>query len=177
MHPVDFSRETPVALPCRTGSARYRGKHPAGDRGSRRGLRILLAAAAISPLLGACSAGLPLLSQAEPELTTASIAPRSASPLAPLLRPEEWEASIPALVRALDPAGKGAAADWSDKAAGVAVAYRAQGEAYVRNDQLCRTFTAEVTLSGTSSSHLGTACRVGAGEWTVQKMKPWTSAG
>ncbi len=103
-------------------------------------------------------------------MTTGSIA--SNTPLSPLLRPQEWTAASYALVKALDPAQTGPA-DWVDKEAGVTVSFRAEGEAYIRNDQVCRTFVADVRLQGSDSSHLGTACRVGAGEWTVHKIKPW----
>jgi hypothetical protein len=147
---------------------------------SRRRCRALLLAALLPFALGACSAGLPFAGlTGDAEMTTGSVKPVESSPnspLAPLLKPQEWAAAAPALGQALDPASHGERAQWSGGKDGPTVAFLPEGPAYVRNDEVCRTFLAEVSLQGGRSTHLGTACRVGAGPWNVQKMKPWPGA-
>jgi surface antigen len=144
-------------------------------------LRTLAAAHPLHPMCviasvsAGCSLNFPMMSlvpEPEPE-TTASIVPNS-SMLTPGLSPEDWTLASSALDKALDPQLNGAPTKWSNAETGARGSFAAAGPAYVRNDQVCRSFKATVVLQGPERQLLGTACRAGAGAWTLQKMKPFS---
>jgi surface antigen len=109
----------------------------------------------------------PLL--ADPE-TTGSIAPQVA-PLGPGATDADWAAAQPALERALDPEHVGETVRWTNPGSGFAGSFVAEGEAFVNDDRLCRGYRAQVGVAGTQRAMTGTACRVGAGPWTVRETR------
>ena len=83
--------------------------------------------------------------------------------------------------KALDPLHSGGRRAWSNPATGQNGSVAAAGEAFVRDDQVCRSFNATLNqnkpgpaqdAARRSSRLVGVACRVGAGSWTIQKIKP-----
>jgi surface antigen len=155
---------------------RCRGAFAGAPRfeGLRSFLR-LLPICLLASTSGACSINLPMTSlvpEAEPE-TTASIIPNS-SMLSPGLSPSDWDLASTALDKALDPQLAGAATKWSNPDTGTRGAFAAAGPAYVREDRVCRAFKAAVSMGGPEKLLIGTACRVGAGAWRLQKVKPLT---
>lgn len=131
-------------------------------------------ASTVALALCGCSMVLPGMSLADPE-TTASITP-AGSPLAPAIDDVDWKVASPVLAQALDPLHKGPGASWSNADTGGSGSFTANGQAYVRNDQVCRSFSAAVKTQGREDKLIGVACRLGAGDWTVQKVKPAANA-
>jgi hypothetical protein len=149
-----------------------RATGPSGMRGTRAepigraGVLALLALA-----LGGCSINFPMTSLVPDPDTTSSIVP-APSPVSLGLTEEEWAEASLALDKALDPLQNGSPVRWADKQSGQAGLFVAAGPAYVRNDQVCRAFKAIVGGVPQERHHVGTACRSGAGAWTLQKVKP-----
>jgi surface antigen len=131
--------------------------------------------ALVAVALGGCSINLPMTSLVPEPETTGSIVP-APSPVGMGLPEEAWAQASVALDKALDPLQNGAAVRWSDKESGLAGHFMAAGPAYVRNDQVCRAFKAVVGAPPQDRHHLGTACRTGAGVWTLQKVRPLTGS-
>jgi surface antigen len=92
--------------------------------------------------------------------------------LGPGLSPADWDLASTALDRSLDPQLGGAASKWANPESGARGTFIAAGPAYVRDDKICRLFKAVIALGGPDRVMIGTACRVGAGAWTLQKVKP-----
>ena len=46
------------------------------------------------------------------------------------------------------------------------------GQAFVKNDELCRGFIAGLNFGSKEEWLQGAACRVGSEDWTVQDVKP-----
>ncbi len=118
----------------------------------------------------------------EPETTGSVVQPVSLS-TEPPQGSQDIEPS--AVDKALDPLHTGGPVAWSNAETGQNGLVAAAGEAFVRDDQVCRSFTA--TLNQTrpapaqdaarrSSRLVGVACRVGAGSWIIQKIKPTGSS-
>jgi hypothetical protein len=149
---------------------------PAAMRAARHELLSRCSIAALVAMaLGGCSINLPMTSLVPEPETTASIVP-APSPVSLGLTEDEWSQASVALDKALDPLQNGAAVRWSDKESGAAGHFVAAGPAYVRNDQVCRAFKAVVGTPPQDRHHLGTACRTGAGVWTLQKVRPITGS-
>ena len=45
------------------------------------------------------------------------------------------------------------------------------GAPFVKNDEICRSFSAHLSGPSTSALH-GTACRPSGGEWAIKEVKP-----
>jgi surface antigen len=132
----------------------------------------LLAVGLIALSTGACSFsfGLSALDDEEPKATGA-IAAKAASPLSADLDAEDWRRAKAALAVALDPQGPGTQVSWDNPATTMKGTFTPMGAPFVKNDEICRTFSA--SLSGPSSSFLnGTACRPSGGEWAIKDVKP-----
>jgi surface antigen len=97
--------------------------------------------------------------------------------LSPGLSPSDWDLASTALDKALDPQLAGAATKWSNPETGARGVFAAAGPAYVRDDRVCRAFKASVATGGPEKLLIGSACRVGAGAWRLQKVKSLTDAG
>jgi surface antigen len=134
----------------------------------------LLAACLVALPVGACSLTYSIVSleSDEPE-TTASIAPKAAiSPLSPDLNEEDWRRAKAALGVALDPQGAGTLVSWDNPDTARKGAFTPSGAPFVRNDEVCRSFSAELHPNPSAKSLLGTACRPSGGEWTITDLRP-----
>jgi hypothetical protein len=132
----------------------------------------ILAAGIVALSLGACSlsVGVMGLKDAEPEATGA-ITPAAAIPLSPDLNEEDWRRAKAALAVALDPQGPGTQVSWDNPDTTMKGAFTPAGAPFVKNDEICRAFSAQ--LSGPAAASLqGTACRLSGGEWTIKEIKP-----
>lgn len=87
--------------------------------------------------------------------------------------PGGMPAGEPAALReALAPEADGAAIAWLDPRSGLRGTISADGPAFVSEDRLCRRFTAVVEQGGRKDRSAGSACRIGAGAWTVRERAP-----
>jgi surface antigen len=132
----------------------------------------LLAAGLIALSSGACSYsfGVSGLDDEGPAATGA-IVPTAASPLSSDLNEEDWRRAKAALAVALDPQGPGTQVSWDNPGTTMKGTFTPMGAPFVKNDEICRTFSAH--LSGPSAASLqGTACRPSGGEWTIKDVKP-----
>ncbi|WP_293866654.1 RT0821/Lpp0805 family surface protein [uncultured Alsobacter sp.] len=138
---------------------------------SGRGLRIGAAAGAVlaaGVLSAGCSINLPLGPFSEPELTTGSIVQTVV--LSEAATGEDLVIAGGALDQALDPVRKGAVR-WSNPSTGNQGSFLAEGDAYVRDDQVCRSFRAAIVVQQKPDDLRGVACRAGAGSWSLHKVK------
>jgi surface antigen len=132
----------------------------------------MLAAGLIALSAGACSFsfGVVGLDEAEPQ-ATGSIASKGTVPLSPDLNEEDWRRAKAALAVALDPQGPGTQVSWDNPASDRKGTFTPTSAPFVKDDQICRSFTA--LIGGASSSNLqGTACRPSGGEWAIKDVKP-----
>ena len=132
----------------------------------------ILAAGLIALSTSACSfsMGLSGLEDDEPK-ATGSISSKSDITLSSDLDEEDWRRAKAALAVALDPQGPGTQVSWDNPATSRKGTFTPVGAPFVRNDEICRTFSAH--LSGPSMSTLqGTACRPSGGEWALKEVKP-----
>lgn len=155
----------PSIVACRV----YRAFRKSGEaRGAA-----LLAAALLGLSAGGCSMSFPMASLVPDDgpATTASIAAKPVSPLSPKLGAEDWRRAKGALAVALDPHGSGAKVSWDNPDTGLRGAFTPLGQAFVKNDEICRSFVASLVGRDLDASLQGTACRLSGGEWAVQDMK------
>jgi surface antigen len=132
----------------------------------------LLAVGLIALSTGACSFsfGLSALDDEEPK-STGAIAAKAATPLSADLDNEDWRRAKAALAVALDPQGPGTVVAWDNPATTMKGTFTPMGAPFVKNDEICRSFSAH--LSGPSAASLqGMACRPSGGEWAIKDVKP-----
>ena len=138
---------------------------------------------ALGGALAGCSINFPMLSLVSEPETTGSIVQTANLSAEPLQGESGIEPS--AVDKALDPLHSGGPVAWSNADTGQNGLVAAAGEAFVRDDQVCRSFTATLNQSKPTpatdaarktSRLIGVACRVGAGSWTIQKIKPTGSS-
>jgi surface antigen len=110
-----------------------------------------------------------LVSDQEP---TGSVA-RPASPLSPELSGEDWRRAKGALAIALDPVGNGSSAAWDNPDSGMRGSFTPVGQPFVKSDEICRAFLAELNGNHHASTLQGTACRPSGREWLIKDIKPW----
>ncbi|MBJ6124195.1 RT0821/Lpp0805 family surface protein [Microvirga splendida] len=116
------------------------------------------------------SLGLSALDEDGPKATGA-IGPKSDITLPADLDEEDWRRAKAALAVALDPQGPGTQVSWDNPATSRKGTFTPMGAPFVKNDEICRSFSAH--LSGPTASALqGTACRPSGGEWTLKDVKP-----
>lgn len=138
---------------------------------TRAMLCAIVAAWAVSA--AGCSVSLPIASLLGYPETTSSIKARPLSPLSPELGAEDWRRARGALAVALDPTGNGAAVAWDNTETGLKGAFAPVGLPFVRNDEVCRAFLANLDVQGNLSQLQGAACRPSGGEWTIKDVQPW----
>lgn len=133
---------------------------------------------------GGCSVSFPIFgmsSESKPDVqTTASVLPArgsaKASPLATLsseLGPEDLRRADGAMALALDPQGNGASVSWDNPQSGIKGSFIPVGGPFLRSDEICRAFIAEVQTQIRPAKLQGTACRPSGGDWAVLEMQPW----
>ena len=154
----------------------YKAIRPVGERAFRRMLGAALVAGWALAAAG-CSVSFPIESLvADPEVT-GSITPREVSPLGPDLSAEDWRRARSALAVALDPQGNGSPARWDNPESGMAGVFTPVAAPFVKDDTVCRAFTASLSSRGGTGKRLhGSACRLAAGEWLIREVKPVRSA-
>jgi len=136
----------------------------------------VLAAGLVALSTGACgfSFGLSALDEDEPKATGAILS-KAAIPLSSELDEEDWRRAKAALAVALDPQGPGTQVSWDNPATTRKGTFTPAGAPFVKNDEICRSFSAH--LSGPSPASLqGTACRPSGGEWAIRDVKPVKNA-
>ncbi len=132
----------------------------------------LLAVGLIALSTGACSFsfGLSALDDDEPK-STGAIGTKAVAPLSADLDDEDWRRAKAALAVALDPQGPGTQVSWDNPATTMKGTFTPVGAPFVKNDEICRSFSAH--LSGPSAASLhGTACRPSGGEWAIKDVRP-----
>ena len=133
---------------------------------------------------GGCSVSFPIIGmsgESKPDVqTTASVSTRPiatrSSPLATIsseLGPEDMRRADGAMALALDPQGNGASVSWDNPQSGIKGSFIPVGGPFLRSDEICRAFIAEVQTQLRPAKLQGTACRPSGGEWAVLEMQPW----
>lgn len=140
----------------------------------------ILTAGLIALSTSACtlSLGMAGLDDEEPKttgaVTQAAVTPAEPVLLSPDLNEEDWRRAKAALAVALDPQGAGTQVSWDNPETSMKGTFTPTGVPFVKNDEICRTFTAQ--LSGPKSASLhGTACRPSGEEWALKEVKPAAS--
>ena len=132
----------------------------------------VLALASLALALAGCSFSSSVVGLAddEPEVT-GSIAMKAPVTLSPTMNEEDWRRAKAALGLALDPQGPGTLVSWDNPETSMKGQFTPTGAPYVRNDEICRDFSAH--LSGPASASLqGSACRPSGGDWALKDVKP-----
>ncbi len=135
----------------------------------RAGVAVVVLGTAM--LAAGCSMTFPIGPLAEPE-TTGSIVATPLPILSADLSGEDLVYAEDAMGVALDPMKKGTAARWSNPSTGRRGSFTAEGEAFVRDAEVCRYFKATVAFAEGGQDMLGMACRAGAGNWQLRKIRP-----
>ncbi|MDP3411383.1 RT0821/Lpp0805 family surface protein [Bosea sp. (in: a-proteobacteria)] len=141
-------------------------------------------ASCLALLAAGCSVSFPILglsSKAEDDVaTTSSVLPaRGTSKPGPLtalsseLGPEDQRRAEGAMAVALDPQGNGAAVSWDNPQSGLKGSFIPVGGPFLRSDEICRAFIAQVQTQSKPLKLQGTACRPSGGDWLVKDMEPW----
>ena len=100
------------------------------------------------------------------------VAAQQASPLSPELTAEDWRRAKSAMGVALDPIGNGASAPWSNPETALSGSFTPAGQPYVKGDDVCRDFFADLVLQTGTRKLQGKACRPSGGEWSVVEAGP-----
>ncbi len=132
--------------------------------------RRISACIAIAPaaglLLSACAAQRPSMFAAAPsadEITGGIVSRASLDAVQP---------NRAAAIRlALEPSAEGAEVAWIDPESGRRGTVAAAGPAFVSRDRLCRAFTVVTAKAGASERSVGSACRIGAGPWSLGEFE------
>ena len=122
-------------------------------------------------ILSGCSMSFPIAPLTEPE-TTGSIVATPLPVLSEDLSGEDLVFAEDAMETALDPLKAGLTTRWSNPSTGRKGTFVASGDAFVRDDEVCRFFKSNISLSGGSRDLIGLACRSGAGHWQLRKVRP-----
>jgi surface antigen len=133
----------------------------------------ILAAGLIALSAGACSFSFGVVGiHDEGPQATGSIAPKTAAAsMSPDLSEEDWRRAKAALAVALDPQGPGTLVSWDNPTSSMKGSFAPNGAPFVKNDEICRSFSAQ--LAGSSpSTHQGVACRPSGGDWAIKEIKP-----
>lgn len=117
---------------------------------------------------------IPMMSFVDEEpITTGSVAPKIISPLSAELGTEDWRRAKAALAVALDPQGGGSPVSWDNPDTTMKGTFTPVGQPFVKSDEICRAFLADVQGQASNSSLQGTACRPSGGEWVVKDVRPF----
>lgn len=93
------------------------------------------------------------------------------------LGPEDLRRADGALALALDPQGNGAPVSWDNPQSGMKGSFTPVGGPFLRSDEVCRAFIANVQTQAAPARIQGTACRPSGGEWIVKETQPWKGVG
>jgi len=136
----------------------------------------ILATGLIALSTSACSFSLGMMGMDEEPKSTGAITPakavlESANPLSADLDDEDWRRAKAALAVALDPQGPGTQVSWDNHETSMKGSFTPTGAPFVKNDEICRGFNAQLTGPAAASLH-GTACRLSGEEWAIKDVKP-----
>jgi surface antigen len=133
---------------------------------------LALAATAFALQVGACGISFPIASLVPDDPPTGAVAPKAVSPLSAELGEEDWRRAKAALAVALDPQGNGSSVSWDNPQSAMKGVFTPAGKPFVKDDEICRTFSATIVGQASTASLQGTGCRPSGGEWTLKGMKP-----
>jgi surface antigen len=158
---------------------KYRGNLTRGEGvRSIRQLLLILCVSAGALATGGCSITFPMGSllgesdKSNVDVTAALPSADQPSPLSPELTAEDWRRAKAAMAIALDPVGNGASAPWANPETDLRGEFVPASQPFVKNDEICRDFLAELVLQTGSQKLQGTACRPSGGEWSVVAVEP-----
>lgn len=123
--------------------------------------------------LTGCATAIPLPSFTSVSKSDVTGSIRPLSPLSASLDGEDWRRAKGALSVALDPQGNGAPVTWENPQTKFRGSFVPVGQAWVKDDSICRTFLAELGGAHPQRQLQGNACRDKSGEWHVGKVEPW----
>jgi len=123
--------------------------------------------------LGGCATSIPLPSFASFSKSDVTGSIPKTSPLSSKLNSEDWRRAKGALAVAMDPQGNGAPVSWENPQSHAKGSFVPVGQAWAKDDGICRTFLAKVGGSHPPLQLQGSACREKGGEWQVGKVQPW----
>ncbi|CAH1669922.1 Outer membrane surface antigen [Chelatococcus asaccharovorans] len=152
----------------------YRGnsKHGEAAQTIRRAV-LSLGVVALALIAGGCSISFPVAGLMEDDVTASvPVVAQQASPLSPELTAEDWRRAKSAMSVALDPIGNGASAPWSNPETALSGSFAPAGQPYVKGDDVCRDFFADLVLQTGTRKLQGKACRPSGGEWSVVEAGP-----
>ena len=76
------------------------------------------------------------------------------------------------MATALDPQGNGSQVSWDNPESTMKGTFTPVGQPFVKDDEICRAFLANVTGQMSNASLQGMACRPSGGEWAIKDVKP-----
>ena len=160
-----------MVLWIRASCARNRGirpnRNPTTELSGRIQRFIWLPLPFLALSVAGCSITAPITSlRSDDEISTGSVT-ISASPISPKLSSEDWRRAKSALGVALDPQGNGLPVKWENPETKRHGSFAAAGNFVVRNDFVCRPFTATLAVDDVETSPSGLACRKGPNDWDV----------
>ncbi|MGE3642661.1 MAG: RT0821/Lpp0805 family surface protein [Beijerinckiaceae bacterium] len=133
----------------------------------------LVCMAFLAAALSGCATAIPLPSFTGVSKGDITGSIRSPSPLSPSLDAEDWRRARGALAVALDPQGNGAPVAWENPQTRNRGSFVPVGQAWAKDDNICRTFLADLGGAHPAKQLQGNACRDKAGDWRVGKVEPW----
>lgn len=128
---------------------------------------------------------MPMFSSAEkpadPALVTGSVSPAPArtaangadETLGDHLGPEDLRRASGAMALALDPQGNGSPVNWDNAESRSAGRFTPVGGPFLKDDEVCRAFLAQISTIMDKRQLQGTACRPSGGVWAIRELKPW----
>ncbi|HRJ70374.1 MAG TPA: RT0821/Lpp0805 family surface protein [Beijerinckiaceae bacterium] len=131
----------------------------------------------VLPLLAGCSLTMPIGSLVNEDEVTGSLPAQPAPMLSPKLDGEDQRRAMAALALAVDPQGNGAPVQWDNPVSRRKGGFVASGALFVKDDRVCRPFSATLVLDGTDSAVHGIACRLGPNDWMLREVKPGAGPG
>lgn len=134
---------------------------------------VLIFAVLTAISLGGCATAIPLPSFAGISTSDVTGSIKKTPPLSDKLNNEDWRRAKGALAVALDPQGNGAPVAWENPQTLAKGTFVPVGQAWAKDDGICRTFLADLNGSHPQSQLQGNACRSKDGEWTIGKVEPW----
>ena len=129
---------------------------------------------------------MPLFSSAEkpddPASVTGSIKPATVrmapnglatEELGDHLGTEDMRRATGAMALALDPQGNGSPVNWDNAESRSAGRFTPVGGPFLKDDEVCRAFLAQISTLMDKRQLQGTACRPSGGIWAIRELKPW----
>ena len=122
--------------------------------------------------LANCSITAPITAFGDDEdIATGSLKSTPAPAFVDRLTPEDWRRARSALAVALDPEGNGSPVRWDNPETKTSGNFAANGPFVVKNNLICRPFTALLIIKSVQSTPHGLACRQGPGDWLIDERE------